>query len=203
MKLIIFTPEGSMLGETEMLVSMLEAGLQHVHVRKPDWDITQMRTYLSRIPSRFHQRIAVHSFSEQLAPEFDLRCLHFTQKQRESTSPFEWELLREKGFLLSTSVHSIQELESCKPFFPRLFLGPVFNSISKKEYAGKTFPMLPPHPGSEIIGIGGVKNSNLLVLSELGYDGGAMLGWIWENPADALKRYLTIHTKWALHDHLH
>lgn len=63
--------------------------------------------------------------------------------------------------------------------------------------------MFRKEPSCEVIGIGGVKNANLSTLKELGYDGGAMLGWIWENPAESLTRFLTVQKKWVLQDQLH
>lgn len=203
MKLIVFTAEGIVLNEAGIVRSLFEQGLNDLHVRKPDWDAGQLRTYMERIPAEFHSRISLHSHAALLAPEFNLSKIHFTQEQRNGLSPFELELLREKGFILSTSVHSISELHACVPYFRRIFLGPVFNSISKKDYPGKTFPMLGNKGGAEVIGIGGVKNSNISILKELGYDGGAMLGWIWENPGEAVSRFTSVQRKWELQDHTH
>ena len=201
MKLIVITPEKNVKNEHAILHELFLAGLKNLHIRKPDFTAEELREYLKALDPRFLPYIAIHSHQEIVSPELELRRVHFPEAKRLRTAPVEFELMREKGFFLSTSVHHFGELKKCAKYFHRIFLGPVFNSISKKGYRGRTFPILNLQREAEIIGIGGVKNSNVSNLHELGYDGAAFLGWIWENPAEAVNRFKSVIAKWELQDH--
>ena len=203
MKLIVLTPEHTVPGELEIINELFRSGLNYLHLRKPAFTINDTRNYLYGIEEKYRPLIALHQHQEIISPEFEMKRIHFPEKKRKETQLVELELLKEKGFYLSTSVHTASDLTMCSDYFQRIFLGPVFNSISKKDYTGKTFPILKHQGKAEIIGIGGVKNSNISTLNELGYDGGALLGWIWENPSESVQRFKSVAAKWAMQDHTH
>ena len=83
------------------------------------------------------------------------------------------------------SCHSFEEVESLDGQLPYCFLSPVFDSISKQGYQAKfdknelkTF--LKKKRTIKVIGLGGVTAENYAELLNLGFDGGAFLGSIWE-----------------------
>jgi thiamine-phosphate pyrophosphorylase len=99
---------------------------------------------------------------------------------------------------ISTSFHSWQEIKENNHPYKYVFISPVFDSISKKDYkagidllgattvknelaeSGKYCP--------GIIGLGGVDAQSIKTLHEYGFDGAAMLGAIWnvDNCIDVL-----------------
>lgn len=93
--------------------------------------------------------------------------------------------------VLSTSIHTP---ESPGPAWQYLLLGPLFDSISKKGYRGKAhlFTAVPPN----CIAIGGIDASNITHAKAMGFQGAALLGAIWQNPALAVKNYRIIQTLW-------
>jgi len=73
-----------------------------------------------------------------------------------------------------------------------LLLGPAFDSISKAGYKGRSFSDIPPNA----IAIGGVTPFNIEKLKELGFCGAAMLGAIWQEPAQAVEVFIKAKTLW-------
>ena len=152
MELIVVTPPEYFEGEAPLINELFAAGLHLLHLRKPDNDEAQFRKLLMDIRPEYHQAIAIHQHHE-LAEEFSLRRLHFTEQRRKLVGIAPLDELRGQGFCLSSSVHDLQEL----PDLDYVFYGPVFNSISKAGYNSvlEAGFVLPPH-GVKIFGIGGV-----------------------------------------------
>lgn len=73
-----------------------------------------------------------------------------------------------------------------------LVLGPVFDSISKAGYKGRSFGHIPHNA----IAIGGVTPSNLEKLQQMGFYGAAMLGAIWQQPEHAVEIFIKAKTSW-------
>jgi thiamine-phosphate pyrophosphorylase len=98
-------------------------------------------------------------------------------------------------------VHSIDTINQCKSY-DYIFLSPVFDSISKKGYSSNidlntfmqkkeasTFP-------TKVIGLGGVSKENITLLSDVGFDGAALLGSIWlkEKKEERVKEFVNINS---------
>lgn len=93
------------------------------------------------------------------------------------------------------SAHSFEELKKNEDA-EICFLSPVFDSISKSGYktgfseqelkegiaAWKTFQKKESR-SQKLFALGGVNASNLAKLAELGFDGAAILGAVWQNPS--------------------
>jgi len=69
MRLILLTLPSA--AEPVPLDACFEAGLQTLHVRKPDWTRPQLRAYLQTVAPRYHRRLVLHSCHE-LSAEFDV-----------------------------------------------------------------------------------------------------------------------------------
>lgn len=83
------------------------------------------------------------------------------------------------------SCHSFEEVEALDGQLPYCFLSPIFDSISKQGYQAKfdkneLKSFLKKKRTIKVIGLGGVTLENYTELLDLGFDGGAFLGSIWE-----------------------
>jgi thiamine-phosphate pyrophosphorylase len=155
-----------------------------------------MKDYLSRIPEEFHNRIVIHSHPK-LALKFNLKGIHLTSKIRKSKFKF-WYVKRfvvakKKQLTVSTSLHHLTHLDSYDPLFNYVFLSPIFDSISKKDYQSG-FNEFTLKKGLErtkysVYALGGVELANIQKVKEYGFAGVALVGSIWTaaDPVQAFK----------------
>ena len=178
--------------ETELIMQLFENGLDNLHLRKPEATKDEIIRFLSTIDSSFHNRITIHS-CYSLINEFDLRGIHCTQKGKDSF----FEISR-TDIKKSISTHSFAEILALDYEFDYAFLSPVFNSISKQGYS-PTFSQdeitefLCTYKKIPIYALGGITQGNMDVCKKMGFNGAAVLGYIWEskNPCDVLKTLLS------------
>ena len=201
MKLVVISKETFFPGEGRCMNSMFIAGLNIFHLRKPYASLDENRQLLGDIDPAFHSRIALHQFHEELAPEFSIGRLHFKEQARITTNAFELDLLKEKGFSLSTSVHDPPDLDGLSPAFEYCFLGPMFDSLSKRNYPGRGFRMNKRYP-FEVLAIGGITPYKIDTVTESGFDGIALSGYLWNEEARAVEKFKEVMEKWVLNEQL-
>jgi thiamine-phosphate pyrophosphorylase len=191
MKLIVISTEDYFAKETEAVSLLFVAGLQIFHLRKPNFDIEEMRKFLKKIPSKFHNRIVLHdNFS--LLNEFGLKGIHLNRRnphyisshpsKRGEYSP----LLEGLGQVsISKSCHSLEEAKNSVSQFDYVFLSPIFDSISKNGYS-KAFSneelLNAKSDGiinEKVIALGGITPENIPQVANYGFGGIAILGGIW------------------------
>lgn len=178
--LILLTPEKERYGETECVDHCFEKGLPALHLRRPGWDPGLYRSLIASIHEKHHAKIVVHHH-HSLAGEFRLKGIHLPGTDRGALGAGlanYVKMYREKGFSVSTSFHSIQEIASNTVAFDYAFLSPVFSSISKKGYTAKKFKA--PATRFPVIALGGVDGHNISLAVKWGYKGVAVLGAIWQ-----------------------
>lgn len=189
--LIVIAPEVTISAETNTLNQLFEAGLACYHLRKPKKNFEEHIAYLNTIHPKFHNRIVVHLFHE-LANEFNLKGIHFQEQKRKTllrnkTASY-FDNLKVKGFTISSSFHSPEDISKCTIDFDYHFLSPVFTSISKTEYIGRKFDV--NSIDKTVIGLGGIRAENIAKMKALGYNGVGVLGGIWntDNPVESFKK---------------
>ncbi len=188
--LIVFTSEKDIENEAQKINQLFEAGLLCLHLRKPNWTIEQHKELLNEIEEKYHNQIVVHHCHE-LINQFNLKGIHFTERQRRLhlDNPGRYfKNLSMYGKTISTSFHSISELQEHYFEFDYYFLSPVFTSISKKGYEGKGFDV--NNIDKNIIALGGIHVHNIKKSYDLGYKGVAVLGSIWNN--NSLESYIEL-----------
>ena len=184
MRLIVITPENDLPGETLLAARMLENGLHRLHIRKPGYSASQLRTYVQTLPPDAYHQLIIHNHYS-ICGELGLGGVHFSAQVRESGKQ------NPGGYpSVSTSFHTWEEVKAQGSDFASCFISPVFNSISKPGYlAGVNWEGLyqtRQHLAAlgrscpEIIGLGGVTPDKLGMLHSHGFDGAAMLGAIWQ-----------------------
>ena len=165
--------------EAAIINTLFGEGLQLFHLRKPQADAKDIEKLLQAIAPAHRPGIALHQHHE-LAEQFGLNRLHYTETQRKHTDKEQWLQKKEQGFRLSTSIHEVEEV--LHPAFDYAFFGPVFNSISKQGYEA----MVPngfrlPAAKQRLVAIGGIDEKNCNDALQMGFCGVAVLGAIWQS----------------------
>lgn len=190
MELIVISNPAAVAHEGKLINNLFQSGLKYFHLRKPDTDIRTLIHLLNEIDSGFYDRIALHQFHE-MAEEFGIKRLHFTESARKTSNLKSLQDQLAAGFTLSTSIHNISSLPKVE-HFSYIFYGPVFNSISKAGYLSKVpknFMLEKADCKTKVIALGGVQASNLMKIKEMGFDGIAVLGTLWNEPRHAVEQF--------------
>lgn len=175
MQLVVITREDFFDGESEVLNSLFETGLEGLHLRKPEARDEEVYDLIAGIHPDFHGRIIIHGHAERYAG-FGLWGVHFPL-----------EVLLDKGKIqfngeVSCSVHTYAEVAACSDIASRVFISPVFDSISKKGYMGndKLLGIPKSKGGAMLVALGGITPERLPIVHEYGFKAAALLGYIWE-----------------------
>ena len=192
--IILISPPSEKEGEIELLCQFFDAGLSRFHLRKPNFSAEDLNRYLNKIPSEHLSKIVVHRCPEVLE-DFDIGGYHF--RSNEPT--------QELTGTSSKSLHQLSELTGLKDAMDYVFFGPIFRSVSKKGYGPKislneifslfssgrlnNLPQIP-----KVYALGGIRKKKMLRLSEVGFDGVALLGSVWgsRDPLKSIKDFLAL-----------
>lgn len=180
-------------GEPELINVLFEQGMSVFHLRKQNCTKTQYGALISGIDTKYHDRIALHQFHDLVAEFPAIKRIHYPEWLRKETLN---DILNVKGLLLSTSIHQLDSLKDINQF-NYSFYGPVFNSLSKPDYKGianKSF-MISGQNSTKLIALGGIDVEKILKVKEMGFDGLAVLGAIWNTSAKAVHHFKLIQEK--------
>ena len=182
---IVITAPRPMPGEVETVNRLFEAGLHVLHLRKPGWGREEVERFTRGVEPRFRERVVVHGHRE-LAREYGLRGVHLPLKEVMEHGV-------EDNLQVSVSCHSMEEVRALPRGVAYAFLSPVFDSVSKPGYRGafeeeelRAFLRETPVP---VVALGGVTAENAARCRWMGFDGVAVLGYIWEHPGEAVERF--------------
>ena len=190
--IILISPPSAKNGEIEMLDEFFDAGLQRFHLRKPNFSTDELSKYLEKVSPKNLSKIVIHR-APQLLEQFPLAGYHYTSTEN---------TLSIKGSV-SRSMHKLSELKNFNENLDYVFFGPVYHSISKKGYSPKIslseifsffrsgrLEKLNKKP--KVFALGGIRKKKTKRLSEVGFDGVALLGSIWgsRDPLRAIKEFL-------------
>lgn len=190
MQLIVISNPEAIPNEAGIINQLFEAGLSRFHLRKPGYNAQQVAAFLKEIDEQYHHCIALHQH-HAVAPYFGIQRLHYPEQQRLSTHEAKLHLQNHEGYILSTSAHDLDVLQTLTSF-NYTFLGPVFNSISKPGYEAKfseKFYLDKQYNNLNIIALGGIELSNLNKVEAMNFDGAAVLGTIWNKPDMAVTNF--------------
>ncbi len=183
MKLVVISPEADEPREHAVLAELFAAGLERYHVRKPQWPQEKLAVWLNAVPSQWWSRLVLHQHHE-LAVEFGCGGMHFKDSDDSDDA-----LHRRADFFTSRSCHDLADLNTALGNYAAVFFSPVFPSISKSGY-GPTIPIetvterlarrTDAERKTEVIALGGITPTNAIRCAELGFDGVAVLGALWQ-----------------------
>jgi thiamine-phosphate pyrophosphorylase len=198
MKLIVVSKSRMYSGEAELIIRLLDNGLELFHLRKPHASRKSMEIFINQIPSKYWGRIVVHS-NYMLAAKYQLKGIHLTRKERKKKLKT-WLIRRylnvkHPALSISTSYHSLEPLNQNKQNYEYVFLSTIFNSVSKdKKQANFVRPNLSvflnnsPH---NVIALGGIEASRIDDVAKMGFSGAAAVGGVWASD-DPLETFLEI-----------
>lgn len=167
---IAFTAPMAVADEAQRIAALLtEEGYDYVHIRKPDWTESQTAALIEAIPAELHARLRIHDHF-RLAESYRLAGVHLNS--RNSIAP--------AGVRTTRSCHSVEEIAGCEGC-DYVTLSPVFDSISKSGYKARfaADALLSVKPKVAVVALGGVRPKLFGVIKERGYDGAALLGYLW------------------------
>ncbi len=216
MKLIVLSNPTNLNNEHAFLCSLFEEGLSYFHLRKPHFSFNEMEAYIQQVPAVYRNKIVLHSH-HLLVEKYNLKGKHLSflnQLRNNNSSANISEISENKKIKLhadsadkrrnnnniSTSFHSLEEIKDNNKNYEYIFLSPDFDSISKQGYksnfdnaALKTF-LNGSKKTTEIVALGGIDEHKILQVVDLGFDGVAVLGALWqsEHPVEKFKKLATI-----------
>ena len=175
MKIIAITTPQAMTEDVCLIQSLIEKGVDVVHLRKPDADIDYCRELLELLTPSERARIVIHDHYV-LYEEYALRGVHLNRNI--STYPSHYRGSRTR------SCHTLEEVTKYKNECDYLFLSPIFDSISKRGYRSKfsheelLSASMHGIIDSKVVALGGVTADNIDYLRSLHFGGVAMLGGV-------------------------
>jgi len=194
MKLVIISPESDEPREQAVLAELFAAGLERYHVRKPHWSQEKLKAWLANVPADWRVRLVLHQHHE-LALEYGFGGVHFKDSEgraRPLGAPRQTDGPALAPYLFtSRSCHDLTALGVVLGRYDAVFFSPVFPSISKVGYRptvdlGKVAERLANRTDDErktsVIALGGITAANASRCAELGFDGVAVLGELWQAP---------------------
>jgi len=192
---LITRPEDAVPGEVRTVRRLLTAGLSRLHVRKPAWTADDHLRFLDALPDAFWPRVVFYAYPE-IVLSHGLGGLHLKSGER---LPRVWPEDRP----VSTSAHSFEELAEGPRRRSYSVLGPVFESVSKRNHAPRRtlreFEVLLQRWRSEggcpVYALGGVTPETAEKAREAGFDGIAFIGCVWESD-DPVRTFLDLERAW-------
>ncbi len=186
MMIIVITPETTIAYEANWANQLLHEGLDCLHVRKPLFNEEAMRRYIGQLDPNFYPKMVVHGYPTLVA-EYGLRGVHLRKEQLNT------EEIQGCKAVVSCSAHSLHELRELDMPFREIFISPLYDSLSKKGYTAKpnllTLGKL--ERKSKWMALGGIQQDNIRQVKQHGFDGAALLGYIWQH-TDPLKQFITV-----------
>lgn len=178
MKLIIISPPSFIKNEIELTNLLFKEGLKNYHLRKPNAKRSKIIDFINKIDKEYHKRIILHSHYD-LANELNLKGIHFTEKTKKDIEKF-----KTNNYSKSASCHSFEDINLLDNRIDYTFISPIYDSISKKDYKSRFSKesienYIKTESNIEIIALGGISLDNIENIRQLGFDGIAVLGSIW------------------------
>ncbi|MDM1345509.1 thiamine phosphate synthase [Myroides marinus] len=190
--MVVITSPTPMVNEASLINKMFEKGLSLLHVRKPNMDINELRLWVKNIDNCYHQSLVIHIpnivinnkewFFEQyiaLINNLNSTYTHLSTDNCSFVNNYKYKLPK-----LSTSVHCITEVNKLSTTIERVFISPIYPSISKKGYSSSINwteeIRLRTNFNTTLVALGGITPYRIKELKTMGFDDYALLGTIWE-----------------------
>ncbi len=170
MKVIVITQPDELEGENKLIEAILSAGVDRLHIRKPNWSREKTSALIKQIPQHLRAQLTLHDHFE-ICRELGIGGIQLNGRNPQPPQGFDG--------VVSRSCHTLNELEQECDY---VTLSPIYDSISKSGYkssfSSENIKDLKPNT----IAMGGVTPHNIPTLCSLGFEGVALLGYIWQEP---------------------
>ena len=176
MKLIIMTKSTFFVEEDKILATLFEAGMDSLHLYKPNSEPIYSERLLTLLPEDFYDKIIVHDHF-YLKEEFQLKGIHLNNIHVEPPIGYRGNISR--------TCHAIEELKDTKKRSAYVFLKTLFDSQSNPSDKS-TLSMGELREASRqglidkrVYAMGGINLNNISVIKELGFGGVVVCGDLW------------------------
>lgn len=200
----VITHTGNIPEETKIWEQLLQEGADSILVRKPGWQEADYASLLSRTNTGCYPKLMIADHVP-LCERYGLQGLHFGEAVRGNITAEQLNSYQQKGWLLSTSIHSVHTLHVISKNWNQLLLSPVFDSISKKGYRSafeENFRLNKAGFEGNVLALGGINDTTAGKARDMQFDGIALLGAIWENPENAVSEFCRIRDTWRKNQHI-
>lgn len=178
--ILVITPENIVPNESEIINQMFQDGLDLLHIRKPFISKEEMTAFINSIDESFYGQLVLHGHYD-LGKSYGISRFHFREEDRKEGKY----TLFMNGNTISTSVHEITSYNILEKEWEYAFISPFFPSISKKGYGinSTVIESLKErnNPDVKLIALGGIDSCRIQEVFDLGVDGVALLGAVWES----------------------
>lgn len=175
--------------EPYLAAQMFENGLETFHLRKANFSTKEMIAYLDKIPSKFHNRIVLHSH-HNLAKIYMTKGVSLSKRDKKNNfrAWLKLKILKFKHprLIVSTTYSKASALfEEKNRKYDYVFLSPVFDTLTGELISGAQQNMLKsvlervPH---KVIARGGISVEKVQQVKEMGFAGMAVHSMIWKKP---------------------
>ena len=184
MKWIVITMPDFIENEANYINQLFEAGLDLLHLRKPESCIDDCERLLQEINPKWYPGSVVHDHFS-LCQKYHLHGIHLNSRNHQVPDGFQGSLSR--------SCHTFREVTAAQKeaVFSYVFLSPIFDSISKKGYKHNFANKDLEDAGNngiineKVIALGGIIPQFIPQLRAWNFGGAAFLGDIWNRRQDA------------------
>lgn len=172
---IVITSPSEIEDEAAKISRLLDAGVDFVHIRKPDWSLREVRDLIEQIDYPKRKKLRLHGHFE-LLNEMNLAGVHLNSRNPKAPPTTR---------SVTKSCHSLDEI-SLAEGYDYVTLSPIYDSISKAGYKAKfdIDSLRPVIAGRKVIALGGVTPEKFGELAEKGFSGASLLGYIWNGDFD-------------------
>jgi thiamine-phosphate pyrophosphorylase len=192
MRIVVISPESRDPREIPAMEGFFAAGLERYHVRKPSWTAADLEAWLLGLPAAWRPRIVLHEH-HALVGKLGLGGRHEKDGKGDA-----------RPGAAGRSCHDLASLRRHLGTPGSILFGPVFPSLTKPGYGpAADFPWDPlgallnetRPPGGQraalVLAIGGITAGRLGRCRELGFDGAAVLGAVW-NEGDPARAFAAV-----------
>ncbi len=199
MNLVVVSSPHKFESELKLIPQLFDLGLETFHLRKPKFSYSTLNRYLKNFPKEHLNKVVVHSH-HRLALQYNLKGVHITEKKKRKkvSTAIKLKLLKffKKNIIVTTSFHSVNDLLLDKKNYEYVFLSPIFQSISKKNYgtafSEETLKKVLSKTHHKVVALGGINSQNIIKAAELEFSGVAVLGALWEEEKYPVKIFVEI-----------
>ncbi len=185
--LIVISDSDFKPNEAQIINQLFQKGLDLFHIRKVGADQESLLKLIREISSEYHSKLVLHH-DHEWGRSIGLKRFHYSERDRERWNAQNWEVSNEEVY--STSVHSVEKFNELPDHFSYAFLSPIFDSISKTDYKAAIFDLEKrENKKAKLIALGGIQAENVNRIFQMGFDGAALLGAIWNN-SDPVKSFV-------------
>lgn len=202
MSVSLISTEDGRRSETKILEKIFsdEYRPAALHIRKPGWSAKEKINYLDTFSESLKYSCVLHLSTSDLIllPAFKSTgvALHLSEAAR-------LKVKQAADIFSSSSFHTLKELEESHSPFTKVFISPVFDSISsdkkpclERENIKNFLSRANSELKNKVVALGGVSSSKLMEVRELGFRQIAIKGAVWGS-TDPLSACETVVKEWT------